>query len=61
MCEMYKEWEIRDHTIEEMITLGRNLRGFEVLWEKRVFGREKKSFSSKEIEKKLIWFRFRPI
>ena len=42
----------RDHTSEENITLGRNPNGFEVLREKRVFGREEEDFLLREIEEK---------
>ena len=42
----------KDHANEEKITLGRNPSGFEVQREKRVFRREKESFTSREIEEK---------
>ena len=58
---MHEKWEIRDHNSEERIILGQNLRWFKVLRERSVLGREKRSFLSREIEEKWIWFRVGPI
>ena len=53
---MHEEKGIKNHTKGEKLKQGRNPRGKDEKWEKRVFGRSWIAFLSREIWKSEIWF-----